>query len=57
LEDRNTTDVPVGEIEKRRRVMQSLADGKQGIQTQLSDLLFRFFSEDFDPSEIAVRNP
>jgi predicted KAP-like P-loop ATPase len=28
LEDWNTADVPLGEIEKRRRVMQGLADGK-----------------------------
>ena len=37
--------------------MQILADGEQGLQTQRGDLLFRFFSEDFDPGEIAIRDP
>ena len=57
LEDRNTADVPLSEIEKRRRVIQGLADGKQGIEAQLDDLLFRFFIEDFNPMEIAIRDP
>jgi hypothetical protein len=36
--------------------MQLFADGQQDIQTERSDFLFRFLSEDFDPDKIAIRD-
>jgi len=49
-------DVPVGEIEKRRRVMQSWRMASRASRPTERPP-FRFFSEDFDPSEIAVVIP
>ena len=56
LEELDAGDVSVGEIEKRRRVMKSLAESRQGIRIQPGDLLLRLLIQDFDPGEITIRN-